>query len=153
MDADDCGSACQGVRWQQSLLALGATAWRSSPFPALPAFLVFACLHVRATPAPASHTVMVVSSRSYRWNCCCACCSLLSHVHTSSVYPACATATPPCARLAIQANANRPYVCGLREVTTAVRLKHARSVVLAPNIEQVEAQGGLDDKLAALLAM
>ena len=39
-----------------------------------------------------------------------------------------------------------------REVAKAVRLRKARAVVVAPNIEQVEMEGGLDHLLAAILS-
>ena len=41
--------------------------------------------------------------------------------------------------------------CG-REVAKAVRLRKACTVVVAPNIEQIEAEGGLDDLLTSILA-
>jgi selenocysteine insertion sequence-binding protein 2 len=46
---------------------------------------------------------------------------------------------------------HRWYICGLREVRKAVRAGKARSVVLAPNIEPCEAEGGLDDTISAIL--
>ena len=56
---------------------------------------------------------------------------------------------PPC--LSPQAASRRWYVCGLREVRKAVKLKRALSVVVAPNIEQMDAVGGLDDHLQDIL--
>lgn len=38
-----------------------------------------------------------------------------------------------------------------REVAKAVRLRKAKTVVVAPNIEQIESEGGLDDLLTAIL--
>jgi hypothetical protein len=38
-----------------------------------------------------------------------------------------------------------------REVAKAVRLRKACTVVVAPNIEQIEAEGGLDDLLTSIL--
>ncbi len=52
-----------------------------------------------------------------------------------------------------QASAHRWYVLGLREVHKAVRTRRARCVVVAPNIEEVEAEGGLDTTLQAILDM
>lgn len=46
----------------------------------------------------------------------------------------------------------RWYICGLREVRKAVRSGRAAAIVLAPNIEPCEAEGGLDDAVEALLA-
>ena len=42
--------------------------------------------------------------------------------------------------------------CGMRrEVAKAVRLRKACTVVVAPNIEHIEAEGGLDDLLTSIL--
>ena len=38
-----------------------------------------------------------------------------------------------------------------REVAKAVRLRKACTVVVAPNIEHIEAEGGLDDLLTSIL--
>ena len=38
-----------------------------------------------------------------------------------------------------------------REVAKAVRLRKAATIVVAPNIEQIEAEGGLDDLLTSIL--
>ncbi|GLI68827.1 hypothetical protein VaNZ11_013332 [Volvox africanus] len=57
------------------------------------------------------------------------------------------------ARNAIKAAAHRWYVLGLREVHKAVRTKRAKVVVIAPNIEEVAAEGGLDTTLQAILDM
>jgi len=46
----------------------------------------------------------------------------------------------------------RWYVCGLREVRKSVKLGKAKAVLLAPNIEQVEAEGGLTDSVDDILA-
>lgn len=45
------------------------------------------------------------------------------------------------------------YVCGLREVRKAVKLRRAVSVVVAPDIEQLDAIGGLDNHLQEILDM
>ncbi|EIE24823.1 hypothetical protein COCSUDRAFT_46959 [Coccomyxa subellipsoidea C-169] len=58
-----------------------------------------------------------------------------------------------------RAKASSPYnvtkrkrlVSGLREVAKAVRLRKACTVVVAPNIEQIESEGGLDDLLSSIL--
>jgi selenocysteine insertion sequence-binding protein 2 len=47
----------------------------------------------------------------------------------------------------IKAKMRRRLVFGLREVAKAVQLGHAKAVVVAPNIEQTESEGGLDDML------
>jgi hypothetical protein len=60
--------------------------------------------------------------------------------------PALVPPHPPC-----QAGAHRWYVLGLREVAKAVRTRRARAVVLAPNVEEVEAEGGLDSALEGIL--
>ena len=39
-----------------------------------------------------------------------------------------------------------------REVAKAVRLRKAATVVVAPNIEQIESEGGLDDLLSSILS-
>lgn len=41
--------------------------------------------------------------------------------------------------------------CITREVAKAVRLRKACTVVVAPNIEQIESEGGLDDLLSSIL--
>ncbi|GIL43338.1 hypothetical protein Vafri_1109, partial [Volvox africanus] len=56
-------------------------------------------------------------------------------------------------RNAIKAAAHRWYVLGLREVHKAVRTRRAKVVVIAPNIEEVAAEGGLDTTLQAILDM
>ena len=38
-----------------------------------------------------------------------------------------------------------------REVAKAVKLHKAKTVVVAPNIEQIESEGGLDDLLGSIL--
>lgn len=55
------------------------------------------------------------------------------------------------ARNPMKAAAHRWYVCGLREVRKVVKLKTAKCVILAPNIEQIEMAGGLNDHLTAIL--
>jgi selenocysteine insertion sequence-binding protein 2 len=46
----------------------------------------------------------------------------------------------------------RWYVCGLREVRKAIKSGKARAVLLAPNIEQIEAEGGLNDSVDDIIA-
>jgi len=58
-----------------------------------------------------------------------------------------------CARTHTQAAAHRWFVCGLREVRKVLRLKKARLVIAAPNIEGVSADGGLDEFLGDILSM
>eukprot|EP01024_Parvocaulis_polyphysoides_P053825 TRINITY_DN5389_c1_g3_i2.p1 TRINITY_DN5389_c1_g3~~TRINITY_DN5389_c1_g3_i2.p1 ORF type:complete len:317 (+),score=37.21 TRINITY_DN5389_c1_g3_i2:1015-1965(+) len=53
----------------------------------------------------------------------------------------------------MNAKARRRMVSGLREVGKVVRGKKAKCVILAPNIEHIESEGGLDDKLVELLNM
>lgn len=53
--------------------------------------------------------------------------------------------------LCCQAAMRRYYVCGLREVRKAIKGDKARLVLLAPNIEQVEAEGGLNDSVQDIL--
>jgi ribosomal protein L7Ae-like RNA K-turn-binding protein len=50
-----------------------------------------------------------------------------------------------------QAALRRCYVCGLREVRKAIKGGKAKAVLLAPNIEQVEAEGGLNESVGAIL--
>lgn len=38
-----------------------------------------------------------------------------------------------------------------REVAKGVKLRRVQTVIVAPNIEQIETEGGLDDLLAAIL--
>ncbi len=42
-------------------------------------------------------------------------------------------------------------MCGLREVRKAVKLGRAITVMVAPNIEQMDAIGGLDDHLQDII--
>ncbi|WIA32847.1 hypothetical protein OEZ86_006024 [Tetradesmus obliquus] len=51
-----------------------------------------------------------------------------------------------------KANMRRWYVCGLREVRKAIKSGKARAVLLAPNIEQIEAEGGLNDSVDDIIA-
>lgn len=46
----------------------------------------------------------------------------------------------------------RWYVCGLREVRKAIKAGKAKAVLLAPNIEQIEAEGGLNDSVEDIIA-
>ena len=45
----------------------------------------------------------------------------------------------------------RWYTCGLREVRKAVKLRKAHVVFLAPNIEQAETEGALNDHVEGIL--
>ena len=47
----------------------------------------------------------------------------------------------------------RRLVSGLREVSKAVKTGRARCIVVAPNIEQISSEGGLDDRLGSLLGL
>ena len=52
----------------------------------------------------------------------------------------------------IKANAHKLYLCGLREVKKAVKQGKAKAVIVAPNIERMEAvAGGLDDLIAEIV--
>jgi len=51
----------------------------------------------------------------------------------------------------VKAKMRRRLVFGLREVAKAVQLKKAKAVVVAPNIEEVGLEGGLDDVVAAII--
>lgn len=53
--------------------------------------------------------------------------------------------------LLLQAGLKRFYVCGLREVHKAIKAGKAVAVLLAPNIEQNEAEGGLNDSVADIV--
>eukprot|EP00879_Flechtneria_rotunda_P009717 GHRR01010166.1.p1 GENE.GHRR01010166.1~~GHRR01010166.1.p1 ORF type:complete len:336 (+),score=105.56 GHRR01010166.1:396-1403(+) len=53
----------------------------------------------------------------------------------------------------VKANMRRWYVCGLREVRKAIKSGKAKAVLLAPNIEQVEAEGGLNDSVEDILSL
>jgi selenocysteine insertion sequence-binding protein 2 len=52
----------------------------------------------------------------------------------------------------LQANMRRWYVCGLREVRKAIKSGKARAVLLAPNIEQIEAEGALNDSVDDIIS-
>jgi hypothetical protein len=41
----------------------------------------------------------------------------------------------------------------MREVRKFLRLKRALSIVVAPNIEHMDAEGGLDEQLLEILSM
>lgn len=58
-------------------------------------------------------------------------------------------AVPP---LHLQAALKRYYVCGLREVCKAIKAGKAVAVLLAPNIEQNEAEGGLNDSVQDIIS-
>ncbi|DBA75326.1 TPA: Selenocysteine insertion sequence-binding protein 2 [Trebouxia sp. C0004] len=51
----------------------------------------------------------------------------------------------------LKATKKKRLVSGLREVAKAVKLRKAKTVVVAPNIEQIESEGGLDDLLGSIL--
>ena len=46
---------------------------------------------------------------------------------------------------AVKAAMRKRYVCGLREVLRALKTNKAKALIVAHNIEQIEAEGGLDD--------
>jgi selenocysteine insertion sequence-binding protein 2 len=46
----------------------------------------------------------------------------------------------------IKANMRRRLVVGLRQVARSLRLKEARAIVVAPNIEKSASKGGLDER-------
>jgi len=52
----------------------------------------------------------------------------------------------------VKAKMRRRLVFGLREVTKAVQLKRAKAVVVAPNIERIESEGGLDEVINQIIA-
>jgi selenocysteine insertion sequence-binding protein 2 len=60
-------------------------------------------------------------------------------------------AAPTFLPLYLQAGLKRFYVCGLREVHKAIKAGKAVAVLLAPNIEQNEAEGGLNDSVADIV--
>ncbi len=49
------------------------------------------------------------------------------------------------------AKAKRRYVMGIREVTKHLRLRRLRCVILAPDCEKIQAKGGLDDAINAII--
>jgi len=51
----------------------------------------------------------------------------------------------------IKAKARRRYVVGLREVAKFLKVKKVSCVILAPDIERVETEGGLDDTVTKLI--
>ena len=63
------------------------------------------------------------------------------------------TGRPSALPCSAQAAAHRWYVLGLREVHKVVRTRRARCVVVAPNIEEVSCEGGLDAMLTAIADM
>ena len=51
-----------------------------------------------------------------------------------------------------KARAKRRYVVGLRECAKFLKVKKLSCIIFAPNIEKVEAEGGLDDTVTRLIA-
>jgi selenocysteine insertion sequence-binding protein 2 len=51
----------------------------------------------------------------------------------------------------IKAKMRRRLLYGLREVAKSVDAKTSKAVVIAPNIEQIESEGGLDDRINAII--
>jgi len=51
----------------------------------------------------------------------------------------------------IKAKMRRRLLYGLREVAKSVDAKTSKAVVIAPNIEQIESEGGLDDKIKGII--
>jgi ribosomal protein L7Ae-like RNA K-turn-binding protein len=41
---------------------------------------------------------------------------------------------------------------GLREVAKSVNVQSSKAIIIAPNIEQIESEGGLDDRIAQIIA-
>jgi len=52
-----------------------------------------------------------------------------------------------------KAKARRRYVLGLREVTKHLKLKKLKLVIISPNLEKIQAKGGLDDTLNTILSL
>lgn len=78
---------------------------------------------------------------------------MLPNVDLAEATQACSTSV--CALLLrgwqwCPAQTNQP-VPACREVAKAVKLGKAKSVVVAPNIDQIETEGGLDDLLGNIL--
>ena len=53
----------------------------------------------------------------------------------------------------IKARAKRRLVCGLRETVRSLRTGKARCVIIAHNIEQIDAEGALDDMVLEILKL
>ena len=51
-----------------------------------------------------------------------------------------------------RARAKRRYIVGLRECAKFLKVKKLSCIIFAPNIEKVEAEGGLDDTVSRLIA-
>lgn len=52
----------------------------------------------------------------------------------------------------IKAKQRRRLLYGLREVAKSVDAKTSKVVIIAPNIEKIESEGGLDDRIQAIIA-
>merc|ERR1719431_1263556 len=52
----------------------------------------------------------------------------------------------------VKAKAKRRFVVGLREVAKFLKVKKIHCIILAPDIERVETEGGLDDAVSKLIA-
>jgi len=52
----------------------------------------------------------------------------------------------------VKAKAKRRFVVGLREVAKFLKVKKINCIILAPDIERVETEGGLDDAVSKLIA-
>eukprot|EP00850_Spirogloea_muscicola_P017908 SM000158S02040 [mRNA] locus=s158:295160:298943:- [translate_table: standard] len=55
------------------------------------------------------------------------------------------------AKDALKAKKKRRLVVGLREVSRAVRTKRAKCIIVAPNIEEITSEGGLDSTVTSIL--
>ena len=51
----------------------------------------------------------------------------------------------------IKAKMRRRLLYGLREVAKSVNVKSSKAIIIAPNIEQIESEGGLDDRIAQII--
>ena len=51
----------------------------------------------------------------------------------------------------IKAKMRRRLLYGLREVAKSVNVQSSKAIIIAPNIEQIESEGGLDDRIAQII--
>jgi len=52
----------------------------------------------------------------------------------------------------IKAKMRRRLLYGLREVAKSVNVKTSKAIIIAPNIEKIESEGGLDDRIDQIIA-
>ena len=57
----------------------------------------------------------------------------------------------PCLNDSSAALCGSSHIVPGREVAKGVKMRRVRTVIVAPNIEQIETEGGLDDLLASIL--